>query len=104
MISRPIVPDSTNDGRAEPADIIFENLEPVTITVARDDNTAVLHELRQIGCFAAWCGTRVENLFSWLWIEKLTRDCCAGILDVAMARIESGRWQTVEFHKIRVAR
>ena len=90
MIARPIVADRTNDGRAQPADVIFKNLEPFMVAVARDDDTPILHELRQTGCLAAWCGTRVENLFSWLWIEKLTRNCCAGVLDVALTRIESG--------------
>ena len=104
MIARPIVADSTNDGRAQPANIIFQNLESFTVAVAGDDDSPVLHELREIGCFAARSRTRVEDSFSWLRIEKLTRDCCAGVLNVAMARIESGRWQSVEFYKIWVAR
>ena len=104
MIARPIVADSTNDGRAQPTNIIFQNLESFTVAVAGDDNTLVLHELREIGRFAARCRTRVEDSFSWLRIEKLTRDCCAGILNVALARIESGRWKSVEFYKIWVAR
>src|SRR5512132_4110313 len=104
MIARPIVADSTNDGRAQPADVIFQNLESLTVAVTGNDNSPVLHELREIGRFAAWSRTRVENFFSWLRIEKLTRDCCAGILNVAMARIESSHWQSVEFYKIWVAR
>src|SRR5512133_3369208 len=103
MIARPIVADSTNDGRAQPADIIFQNLESFTIAVAGNDDSPVLHELREIGRFAARCRTRVEDFFSWLRSKKLTRDCCAGILNVAMTRIESGRWQRVEFYKIWVA-
>ena len=104
MIARPIVANSTNDGRAQPVDIIFQNLESFTVAVASNDNSPVLHELREIGRFAAGCRTRVEDSFSWLRIEKLTRDCCAGVLNVAMTRIESGRWQSVEFYKIWVAR
>src|SRR5215510_3148956 len=104
MKARPIVANSTNDGRIQPADIIFQNLESFTIAVAGDDNTTVFHELRQISCFAAWCSTSVEDSFSWLRIEKLTRDCCAGILNVVEARIESGRWQGVKFYKTCVAR
>ncbi len=104
MIARPIVADSTNDGRAEPANIIFQNLESFMVAVTGNDQSPVLHELREIGCFTAWCRTRVEDFFSWLRIEKLTRDCCTGILNVAMARIESGRWQSIEFYKIWVAR
>src|SRR6266850_664702 len=104
MIARPIVADSTNNGRAQPADIIFQNLESLRVAVAGDDNTLVLQELREIGRFAARCRTRVEDFFSWLRIEKLTGDCCAGVLNVAMTRIESGLWQRGEFHKIWVAR
>src|SRR6476646_1972372 len=104
MIARPIVADSTNDGRAQPTNIIFQNLESFTVAVASNDNSPVLHELRKISRFAAGCRARVEDSFSWLRIEKLTRDCCAGILNVALARIESRRWQSVEFYKIRVAR
>ena len=103
MIARPIVADSTNDGRAQPTNIIFQNLESFTVAVAGNDDSPVLHELREISRFAARCRTRVEDSFSWLRIEKLTRDCCAGILNVAMARIESGRWQSIEFYKIWVA-
>src|SRR5678815_1412422 len=103
MIARPIVADSTNDGRAQPADIIFQNLESFTVAVTGNNNSPVLHELRQIGRFAAGCRTRVEDSFSWLRIEKLARDCCAGILNVAMTRVESSRWQSVEFYKIWVA-
>src|SRR4029077_29146 len=104
MIARPIVTDSTNDGRAQPADIIFQNLESFTVAVASNDNSPVLHELREIGRFATRCCTRVEDSFSRLRIEKLTRDCCTGILNVAMTRIESGRRQSVEFYEIWVAR
>src|SRR5258707_14588885 len=104
MIARPIVAYSTNDGRAQPADIIFENLESFTVAIAGDDRTPVFHELREIGRFAARCRTRVQDSFVWFRIEKLTRDCCAGVLNVAMTRIESGLWQSVEFYKIRVAR
>src|SRR5882757_3256839 len=103
MIARPIVAHSTNDGRAQPADIVFENLESFTVAVASNDNSPVLHELCEIGRFAARCRTRVEDSFSWLRIEKLTRDCRAGVLNVAMTGIESGRWQSVEFYKICVA-
>jgi len=77
------VADSVNNGRAHPADIIFQNLESFTVTVAGDDNTPVLHELREMGRFAAWRRARVENSFSWFRIEKLTRDCCAGIPNVS---------------------
>jgi hypothetical protein len=104
MIACPIVADSMNNGRAQPADIIFQNLESFTVAIAGNDDTLVLHELREIGRFAARCRTRVEDSFSWLWIEKLTRDRGAGVLNVAMTRIESGRWQGVEFYKIWVAR
>src|SRR5262245_17985492 len=104
MIARPIVGDNANNGRAQPADVIFQNFESFTVAVAGDDNTLVLHELREIARFAARCRARVEDLFSWFGIEKLTRDCCAGILNVAMTRIETGRWQSVEFYKIWVAR
>src|ERR1700758_5157708 len=103
MIARPILADSTNNGRAQPGDVIFQNLESIMVAVTSDDYTSVLHELRQISCFAAWCSTRVENFFSWLWIEKLTRDRCAGVLDVALTRIESGHGQSIEFYKIWVA-
>jgi hypothetical protein len=92
MIARPIVADSTNNGRAQPADIIFQNLESFMVAVAGNDSSPVLHELREIGCFAARCRARIEDLFSWFRIEKLTRDCCAGVLNVAATRIESGRW------------
>ena len=104
MIARPIVANSANDGRAQPTNIIFQNLESFTVAVAGNDGSAVLHELREIGRFAARRRARVEDSFSWLRIEKLTRDCCAGILNVAMARIESGRWQSIEFYKIWNAR
>src|SRR6476620_534614 len=104
MIARPIVAHSTNDGRAQPTNIIFQNLESFIVAVAGNDNSLVLHELREIGRFAARCRTRVEDSFSWLRLEKLTRDCCAGILNVAMTRIESGLWQSVESYKIWVAR
>ena len=104
MIARPIVTISMNDVRAEPPDIIFQSLESFTVTVAGDDNTPVLHELREMGRFAARRRARVENLFSWFRIEKLTCDCCAGILNVAMTRIESRGWQSLEFYKIWVAR
>src|SRR5262245_44992342 len=100
MTARPIVADGTNDDRAQPADIIFQNFEAFTVTIAGNDNTPVMHEPREIRCFAARRRARVQDSFSWLWIEKLTRDCCAGILNVAMTRIESGRWQSVEFYKI----
>src|SRR6476659_986062 len=100
MIARPIVADSTNDGRAQPTNIIFQNLESFTVVVAGNDNSPVLHELRKISRFAAGCRARVEDSFSWLRIEKLTRDCCNGILNVAMTRIESSRWQSIEFYKI----
>src|SRR5215204_1099652 len=103
MIARPIVADSTNDGRAEPADIILQNLNSFTVSVTGNDNSLVLHELREICRFAARCRARVEDFFSWLRIEKLTRDCCAGILNVAITRIESSRWQSIEFYKIWVA-
>src|SRR6266480_5262672 len=98
MIARPIVADSTNDSRAQPADIIFQNLESLTVAVASNDNSPVLHELREIGRFAARCRTRVEDFFSWLRIEKLTRDCCPGVLNIATTRIESGLRQSVEFY------
>src|SRR5215216_830215 len=104
MIARPIVAGSTNDGHAEPAHIIFQNLESFTVAVAGDDNPPVLHELREIGRFASRCRACVEDFFSWFRTEKLTRDCCAGILNVTMTRIESGRWQSIEFYKISVAR
>src|SRR6185312_17511523 len=104
MIARPIVADSTNDGRAQAADIIFQNLEAFTVAVAADDNTLVFHELRDICRFAARRGASVEDSFSWLRIKKLARDCCAGILHVVMARIESGHWQSVEFNKTWIAR
>src|SRR6476661_1855569 len=100
MIARPIVADSTNDGRAQPTNIIFQNLESFTVAVAGNDNSQVLHELRKISRFAAGCRARVEDSFSWLRIEKLTRDCCTGILNVAMTRIESSRWQSIKFYKI----
>src|SRR5215211_2045437 len=103
MIARPIVADSTNDGRAQPADIIFQNLESLTVAFTGNDNSVIVHELREIGRFAARCRTRVEDSFSWLRIEKLTRDYCAGVVNVAMTRIESGRWQSVESYKICVA-
>jgi hypothetical protein len=98
------MPNNANDGRAQPADIIFQNLESFAVAVAGNDGSAVLHELRDVGCFAARRSARVENSFPWLRIEKLAGDCCAGVLNVAMARIESGRWQSVEFYKIWVAR
>src|SRR4029078_6015965 len=104
MIASPIVADSPNGGHAQPTDIIFQNLESFPVAVAGDDNTSVLHELREIGRFAARCCTRIEDFFSWLRIEKQTRDCRAGVLNVAMTRIESVRWQTVEFYKIRIVR
>src|SRR5215831_1644038 len=96
--------DSTNHGGAEPADIIFQNLKSFTVAVAGNDNTSILHELCEIGRFAARGRARVEDFFSWFRIEKLTRDCCAGVLNVAMTRIESGRCQSVEFYKIWIAR
>src|SRR6478735_11026141 len=104
MIARPIVAHSTNDTRSQPINITFQNLESFTVAVAGNNDSPVLHELREISRFAARRRACVEDSFSWLRIKKLTRDCCAGILDVAVARIESGRWQSVEFHKIRVAR
>jgi hypothetical protein len=104
MIARPIVPDGTNDGRAQPADIIFQNLESFTVAVAGNDDSPVLHKLRQIGRLAAGRRARVEDSFSWLRIEELTRNYCAGVLNVAMTRIESRHWQIVEFYKIWVAR
>src|SRR5215831_19521839 len=100
MVARPIVADSTNDDRAQPADIILQNFESFTVAIAGNDNTTILHELREIGRFAARSRACVENFFSWLRIEKLTRDCCAGILNVAMARIKSSRWQSAKFYKI----
>src|SRR5215208_3941481 len=104
MIARPIVADSTNDGRAQPANIIFQNLESFAVAVTGNDNTPVLHELCEISRFAARRGARVEDFFSWFGIEKLTRDRCAGILNVAITGIESRGWQSVELHKIWIAR
>src|SRR5258705_152554 len=104
MIARPIVADSTNDGRAQPADIIFQNLESFTVAVASNDNSPVLHELREIRRFAARCRTRAEDSFSWLRIEKLTGDCCAGVLIVAMTRTEGGLCNAFEIYKIWVGR
>src|SRR5436190_24114921 len=100
MLARPIVADSPNDARSQATNIIFENFESLMVAVTGNDDSSVLHELREITRFAARRRTSVKDSFSWLRIEKLTRDCCAGILDVAMARIESGRWQSVEFYKI----
>ena len=82
----------------------FRISKSFTVAVAGDDNTPVLHELREIARFAARCRTRVQDFFTWLRIEKLTGDCCAGVLNVAMTRIESGRWQSVELYKIGIAR
>src|SRR6478752_5247027 len=104
MIARPIVADSANDGCAQPADIFLQNLKSFTVAIAGNDDSPVLHELREIGRFAARRRASVEDSFSWLRIEKLTRDCCAGVLNVAMTRIESGHWQSIEFYKIWVAR
>src|SRR4029077_13922803 len=104
MIAHPIVADSANDARSQPINITFQNLESFTVAVAGNDGSLVLHELGEIGRFAAGRRARVEDSFSRLRIEKLTRDCCTGILNVAMARIESGRWQSIEFYKIWNAR
>src|SRR4030095_4456986 len=100
MFARPIVADGANNGRAEPTDSPFYDFEAFTVAVAGDDHTPVLHELCQIGRFTARCRARVEDFFSWFRIEKLTGDCCARILNVAITRIESGGWQSVEFYKI----
>src|SRR3954470_8504855 len=104
MFAGPIEADSPNNAGSQPTNIIFQNSESLMVAVTGNDESPILHELREISRFAAWRRTRVEDSLSWLRIEKLTRDCCAGILNVAMARIESGRWQSVEFHKIWVAR
>src|SRR5512141_1407705 len=99
MIARPIVADSTNDGRAQPADIIFQNLESLTVAVASNDNSPVLHELREISRFAARGRTRVQDSFSWLRIEKLTGDCCAAVTKLARTKIESVVCQSVRIYK-----
>src|SRR6187200_1092571 len=104
MIARPIVAHSTNDARSQPINITFQNLESFTVAVAGNNDSPVLHELREISRFAARRRARVEDSFSWLGIEKVACDCRAGILNIALARIESRRWQSVEFYKIRVAR
>src|SRR5436190_2516624 len=104
MIACPILADSANNGRAEVADITFQNFKSIAVAVAGNDGTPVLHELREMGRFAARCRASVEDLFSWLRIKKLTRDCCAGILNVAITTIESGRGQSLEFDKIWVVR
>ena len=91
MIARPIVADGANNGRAEAADIAFQHLESFTVAVGGDDDTPILHELREIGRFAARCCARIKDSFSWFRIEKLARDRCAGVLNIAMTRIESRR-------------
>src|SRR5205823_6871840 len=104
MIACPILADSAIDRRAEAADITFQNFKSIAVPVAGNDHTPILHELREIGRFAARCRARVENLFSWFRIKKPTRDCCAGILNVAITTIESGGGQSLEFYKIWVVR
>jgi len=69
LIEHPIVSDNANDGGAQPADIIFQDLESLAIAVTCNDDSLVLHELSEIGCFAAWRRAGVEDFFSWAWIE-----------------------------------
>ena len=100
MITRPIVADRTNDGCAQPINITLENFESLTVAVAGNDDSSVLHELREISRFAARRCAGVEDCLSRLRVEKLTGNCCTGIMNVAMTRVESGCWQTIEFYKI----
>src|SRR5262249_27964408 len=104
MIAHPIVADRLNDRRAEPRDIRLQNLKSLTVTVARNDRSPVLHELSQIARFSAWRCTRVEDFFSWFRIEKPTGEHGAWILNVAITRIESRCWQHGELYKVRIVR
>src|SRR5215471_683592 len=103
MIARPIVTDRMNHCRAEPGDIVLEDLKSFRIALAGDDLSPVLHQLSQVARFAAWRCACVENFFSWSRIQKLAGDNCAGILNVAMTRSESRCRQSVELYKIRLA-
>src|SRR5262249_8467540 len=103
MIARPILTDRMDHCRAEPGDIVLEDLKSCRAALAGDDLSSVLHQLSQVARFAAWCRARVENFFSWFRIHKLAGDHCAGILNVAMTRSESRRRQSVELYKIRLA-
>src|SRR5436190_7586642 len=100
MIVRPIVADTPNNCRAQATDITFQNLQSFAVAIASNDDSPVLHKLREVSRFAARRRTRIKDCFSSLRIEKLTGDCCTGILNVAMTDIESGRWQSIEFHEI----
>ena len=85
---RPIVTQSMDNCGAEPRDIVLQDLKSLTITVAGNDRSPVLHELCEEACFAARCCARVEDSFARLRIQKLGGNHCAGILNVAMTQLE----------------
>jgi hypothetical protein len=100
----PIVMDSVDNGRAEPGNIILNDLKSLSIAIAGDNRSSVPHELSHVSRFPTWRSARIENFLSRLWIQKLTGNHSAGVLNVATTRRESGRRQPVQLHKIRIVR
>jgi hypothetical protein len=96
------VVDSVNNGRAEPGNIILNGLKSLRVAITADDRSPVLHDLSQVSGFPAWRSACIENFLSRLWVEKLTGNRSAGVLNVAMTQLESGRWQIVQLHKVRI--
>ena len=94
--------DSADNRRAEPRNVMVNNLKSLSVAVAGDDRSPVLHQLSHVSRFTAWRSACIENFLSWLWIQKLTGNHGARVLNVAMTRLESGCWQTVQLHKIRI--
>ena len=96
--------DRTDNARAQPYHIIFQDLKSIRIAVAGDDGSTVLHELSQVARFAARCGACIQNFLFRFRIQKLAGKRCAGVLDVAMTRSESSRWQDIKLYKIGIVR
>ena len=104
MVERPMVPIARTMVAPIRATLSFKMWCRSQSRSTGYNDAPVLHELREVGCFAARSRTGIEDFFSRIGIEKPTGNCCAGILNVAMTTPERCCGQSVELYEIRMAR